>query len=103
MNMHINLNNEDKNKFSLPNVFNEELIRKTGNIFHNANAHSSNTNNQMMNDMNQNNNIINLIQGKNEQKEYENNNNQSPGDKRQTYYLSNQFNKQVFYKVNLNY
>lgn len=87
----VNLMNEEKNKFSLPNVFNEEIIRKTGNFFSN-----SNINNQIINDINQNNNIISLIQGKNEQKEFEMNSNQSPGDKRQTYYLSNQFNKQVF-------
>jgi hypothetical protein len=41
-----------------------------------------------------NNNIISLIQGKNELKEYEMNLN-SPQDKRQTFYLSNQFNNKV--------
>ena len=41
-----------------------------------------------------NNNIISLIQGKNELKEYEMNIN-SPKENRQTYYLSNQFANMV--------
>jgi hypothetical protein len=57
-------------------VFNDNDIRKTGTLYMN------------------NNNIISLIQGKNELKEYEMNLN-SPQEKRQTYYLSNQFNNKV--------
>ena len=57
-------------------MFNDNDIRKTGTLYMN------------------NNNIISLIQGKNELKEYEMNLN-SPQEKRQTYYLSNQFNNKV--------
>lgn len=54
----------------------------------------NNNNNFNVNEPNQNNNnnIISLIQGKNELKDYEMNIN-SPQEKRQTYYLSNQFSQ----------
>lgn len=84
------MNKGEKGNFALPNVYNESDNRKTGNLFVN-----NNHNNPLINEQqSQNNNIISLIQGKNELKEYEMNI-QSPTEKRSTYYLSNQFSNKV--------